>query len=320
MSPSNSPGSMAQQTLPINPPPPQAWYIQLLPYLKWVGILLLCYLIGPPVMMYALAMQEHAAGPSWQAEKRWAKVNGSAVLSLLWYVPIAFFHAPLASFWSSIFVFFANILHMPFLAWFGGTTIWPPLPSSLLLRWLLAFPLAGLLTIVIEAIKPQTTWETKRIVSPDEQLQLAAAVAAQEKKKTRAAQQSSTTQANTTPPATKSKPRTPAKPKGTQTTHTPKADSLWGGIDWQSVPETDPLKQEARREAALLDAKRREEARARWLAEQQAAFSKTTDTPVAPSSIVDSTLTPPPAGSTASSSEDKEDAYNWDEGEGSIQE
>ncbi len=179
MSTANAPHpQQPQQTLPE----PPEWIKRMIPIEKAIGILLLLYLIGPPVILYAKGTQEHAAGLAWQAEKRWAQVNGSAFLSLLLYVPIALFHGPLASCWTTLFVTFAQWFHLPWLAWFGDTSILPPLPSSILLRWVLAFPLAGLLALLIEMARPRTTWETKRIVTPEEQQEVAAMQATEEKK------------------------------------------------------------------------------------------------------------------------------------------
>src|SRR5882672_5713170 len=97
MNTANTPHPQQQQPLPTLPEPPE-WIKRMIPVEKVIGTVLLCYLIGPPVILYALVTQEYAAGPMWQAEKRWAQINGSAFLSLLWYVPIWLFHAPLASY------------------------------------------------------------------------------------------------------------------------------------------------------------------------------------------------------------------------------
>jgi hypothetical protein len=329
MSTANAPNPMPQPMQAPSPTSPEPWYRPLSPYAKWGSLLLLFYLIGP-VILYAKGTQKYAAGPSWQAEKRWAKVNGSTFLSLLWYVPIILFHAPLASFWTTLFITFAQWLHLPLLAWLGGTSLIPPLPSSTLLRWVLALPLAGLLAVCIEMMQPRTTWQTKRIVTPEEQHELDAIAAteekkkvAQEKRKLRTAQQASTAN-NTTPPVQKQrKPRRPSKPKSSLI---PPANSLWGNIDWSTVPETHPLKQAVREEAARLDAEQREEERKRWLAGQQASFQPTQPAPTAHqplSPIIDSTLAPPDPPSPAPApapADAADDEYNWDEGEGSIQE
>jgi len=303
----------------------------MIPIEKAIGILLLLYLIGPPVILYAKGTQEHAAGLAWQAEKRWAQVNGSAFLSLLLYVPIALFHGPLASCWTTLFVTFAQWFHLPWLAWFGDTSILPPLPSSILLRWVLAFPLAGLLALLIEMARPRTTWETKRIVTPEEQQEVAAMQATEEKKQlaaekrkqTRAAQQTNTAQPGVAPtPKKKRIPRVAAKPKDEQFLRVPKDDSLWGSIDWSKIPETHPLKQEVNKEAARRDAQWRENERLHWLKQQVSSFT-TDNTPVPPSKTIDSTLASPteqaaasPPKAAAPSDNSEGDLYNWDEGEG----
>ena len=306
MSTANSPNPLQQQTLPLEPEPSEPWYKAILPFAKLVEWLILIYLIGPITILYAIGTQAYAAGPMWQAEKRWANVNGSVLLWLLLYIPIAIFHAPLAAFWTSIFITFAQWFHLPVLAWLGGTSILPPLPSGMLLRWVLSFPLSGLLAIIMEAMDPQTTWETKRVLTSDEQVAMAAAITAKEKKKIAAIQKSRTTATSTTPAPKKKKPRTPAKPKDAQQPIIPKADSLGGSVDWKNVPDSHPIKQAALQEARDLEAEQREDARNQWLAQQHASFK--------PSLIVDSTLASPAQPATP-----VEDEYNWDEGEGSIQ-
>jgi hypothetical protein len=305
---------LAQQQMWEPGSTPSQSHKQLPSPVKWGLQLLLFYLIGP-VLLFAEGIQEDAAGPMWQAEKRWANVNGSAFLWLLFYIPIAIFHAPLAAFWTSIFITFAQWFHLPVLAWLGGTSIVPPLPSGTLLRWFLSFPLAGLLAIIRETLYPQTTWETKRVLTSDEQVEVAAAITARAKKKIAATQKTSTVAA--TPAPKKPKPRTPAKPKTVQHPIVPKADSLWGSIDWKSVADTHPVKQAALQEARDLEAKQQEDKRSQWLAQQRASLQMPQSPP-----IVDSTLaspTPAPSSPSAQTATPEEKEYNWDEGNGSIQ-
>lgn len=318
MSRTNAPNPLQQQPLPLEPEPTASWYTPLLPFVKWIGILVLFYLFGP-VIQYAKTTQEQAAGPLWQAEQRWARINGTTFFSLLWYVPIAIFHAPLAAFWSALFLTLAQWIHLPILAWVGGTSLLPPGPSSMLLRWLLSFPLAGLLTVLMEMVRPQTTWESQRVLTQEEHVQIATAAAAQERKKIQATQRPPTP----TPAPKKQKVSTPKQPNTNTIANsinhqprTPGSDSLWGEIDWEKIPDTHPLKQAALQEARDLEATRREDARKQWLVQQQASFTSTGS----PSSIVDSTLAPPekPPAQPAAAPKAEQD-YNWDEGNGSIQ-
>jgi len=139
---------------------------------RWMGTLLLLYL-GGPVFWLARGIQEEASAQVWQAERRWTHVHGSAFLSLLWYAPLLLFHALLAAFWASIFAFLARLLHVPFLALLGDATLFPPTPLNLLLRWVLALPLASLCATVLELLHPRTIWESRRVLTPEEQQQLA---------------------------------------------------------------------------------------------------------------------------------------------------
>ncbi len=304
------------------------------PFVRRAGLLLAFYLLGP-MIFYAHTTQVDTAGSSWQAEKRWAIVNGKAIASLLWYLPIVVFHSPLAAFWTAIFVTLAHGLHLPFLAWLGGTTIFPPVPSSTLLRWLLACPLAGLLTLGLEAAQPRTVWESKRVITAEEQQELNAIAAAQEKKRLAKAQRKlkATQQAATSAPSGGTqtpkktsprprKPRAPATPKEKAGTLSPKADSLWGQIDWSAVPADHPLKRAVREEAERLEAERLEQNRKQWLTQQQAAHGLTTSLQIvdaAPPSPPVSPSPPAPPPVQAETADAADEQYDWDEGEGSIQ-
>ncbi len=256
-------------------------------------MLLLTYLIGP-VTFITRKIRRDAADHMLHAGKRWSTVWGSALVSLLWYVPVVYLHAPLAEFWSFLFATYAHWLHLPILALLGGTSIWQPTPMSMLLRWLLALPLAPLLACVLESIQPKTTWEVRRVVTPDEQLELAAASAAQEKKKTRSAQKRSATKLPTVR-GPHSSSRQTTKPSAPQLPVIPPADSLWGTIDWSKVLDTHPVKVAAMQEAE----------RNRWVAGQMAKQSQTPPLPVA--------LTQPPDSVQA---DDK--GYDWNQGEGTA--
>lgn len=231
----------------------------------------------------------------WHADKRWSTVWGSALSSLLWYVPAVFLHTPLAAFWSFLFATFAHWLHLPVLALLGGTSIWQPTPMSMLLRWLLALPLSPLLACVLESIQPKTTWEVRRVVTPDEQLELAAATAAEEKKKIRATQKRGTTRLPT-PRRPRSSTGQAMMPSAPQPPVIPAADSLWGTIDWSKVPDTHPVKVAAMQEAEHN----------RRLAEQTAKQSQTPPPPASPAQ--------PPAPAQA------DDKYDWNQGEGPVKE
>jgi hypothetical protein len=255
------------------------------PHVKRTGFVLLFYLFGP-MIVHARHIWRQAAGPKWRAKNRWKHIFGSALLSLLWYVPVVVLHAPLFSFWASIFEITARFLHVPIIAWFGGTAFFLPFPNSLLLRWLLASPLAGLAACGLETFWPRTTWESKRVLSPDEQLFLAQQMT-EEQQKIAALPSSRSVATKRTPITKKRKPHTQTG----RTPAVPPANSLWGRIDWNTVSDTHPLQREA------LAAKRET---------QEHAQSQTQPDKNRGTVKIKKPASPP--------------EYNWDEGEGSIPE
>ncbi len=262
------PNRLSQQTLLPSPASSNrraSWWVTLA---KWAGILTLFYLLGP-VIFLARDTQLEAGGRAWHAEERWARVFGSAVLSLLLYVPVLMFHSALAGFWTSIFGGLALFLHLPFIRGLSGTTFWLPTPSSMLLRWVLALPLTSWITILLEAIRPHTTWEARRIVSPDEQLELAAAQAAEEKKR-QTAQSRRSSQAQVT--ASKKLVSTTVRSRSStrRSSTTKQTQSLWDQADWSRVPDDHPLKQAALEEAERQAAERRNAERTNWVLSQMA--------------------------------------------------
>lgn len=297
-----------------NTPPiaPDLWQKRLLTAARWIGLLLLFYLLGPVVML-AKITQEEAAYQMWRAQERWAQVSGSGIASLLCYVPIVLFHGPLATFWATSFVALAQGLHLPALVWLADTSLWPPVPSSTLLRWFLAYPLSGLLALFIEAVQPRTVWETKRVLTTEEQQTVKAI--AQEQRRLKAAQQANIAAQKTTAAARKPrKPRASTRPQQKQPAPPPPSNSLWGRINWSAVPETHPLKAAVREEVARRAAPPQEEERHRLMAEQQAARTHYPSSP----QIIDA-MPAHPTPRSASLLEEEAPAYNWDEGEGRVQ-
>ncbi len=276
------------------------WWVSLA---KWTGILALFYLLGP-VIFLGRDTQLEAGGRVWQAEERWAHVSGSAILSLLLYVPVLVFHTALAGFWASIFGGLALFLHLPFIRGLSGTAFWLPIPSSMLLRWVLALPLTSSLALLLERIQPHTTWEAKRVVSSDEQLQLAAAQAAEEKRQASRSSRAQLT-ASKKPVSTKRSSPTHAT-QASQPTRLPASHtgSLWDQVDWSQVPDDHPLKQAAFEEAERQAAVRRNAERTRSVLGQMASQQATTEPR---SATTNQSVSPPDAP-----------AYNWDEGEGTV--
>jgi hypothetical protein len=148
---------------------------------QWIGMFMLLYLFGP-VIFFARALQREASAQIWQASYRWAIVRRTSFLSLLWYIPLIMYHAPLTALWSALFMAVSHVLHFPALTKFAAITPFPPTTMNMLLRWFLAMPLASLLACVIELIQPLTIKSFRRVLSPEEQAQLASFRAKQTEK------------------------------------------------------------------------------------------------------------------------------------------
>jgi hypothetical protein len=302
------PNRLTQQPLMPSPASSNHWRARWITLATWTGILALFYLLGP-VIFLGRDTQRETGGRVWHAEERWAHVSGSAILSLLWYVPVLVFHTALAGFWIALFGGLAAFLHLPFLRGLGGTIFWLPIPSSMLLRWVLALPLTSWIALLLEHIQPHTTWEAKRVVSPDEQVQLAAAQAAEEKKRQAAlSRRSSQAQltASKKPVSTKrSRPTHAAQTSQPTTRDARHTGSLWDQVDWSQVPDDHPLKQAAFEEAERQAAERHNAERTRSVLSQMANQQKATTPPR--SAATNESVAPP-----------ETPAYNWDEGEGTV--
>jgi hypothetical protein len=281
---------------------------------KWVSLISSLYLIGP-VTFVVRSIQLEASAQVWQADKRWANTVGSALLSLLWYVPVFVFHTALARLWTYLFATSAEFLRLPFVALLGGTTLWPPTPMNLLLRWLLALPCASLLACALEMFHPETRWEPRRVVSVEEALELAAVQAVSEKKRN-----ASRTRRTSPAPVRGVAPRTPA---GAQWSLSPgqqsakpipqgeRRPSLWDQVDLSKVSDDDPVKRAALQEAERQAAEQRYAGRKPWAASQMSAQEQEPATkPSVPALPNEQQPSPAPTPSVD---------YDWDEGEGVVQ-
>lgn len=301
------PNRLSQQQPLLSSPTSSQGRARWIAFAKRAGILTLFYLLGPVIFIGRLTQLE-AGGRAWQADERWSRVFGSALLSLLCYLPLLVFASPLAGFWASIFGGLADWLHLPFIRGLGGTAIFLPVPSSMLLRWVLALPLTSWIALLLELLQPHTTWEAKRVLSPDEQAQLTTERAAEEKKRQAAFARSSRAQltASKRPGATRgqSRPSTSSAPQS-PTPAAKRTTSLWDQIDWSQVPDDHPLKKAALEEAERQAAARRNAERTQWVLGQMASQE---------------TATPPAQGTTDASPSPSAPApsYNWDEGEGTV--
>jgi hypothetical protein len=178
-------------------------------FAQWIGMFMLLYLFGP-VIFFARALQREASAQIWQSSYRWAIVRRTSFLSLLWYIPLIMYHAPLTVLWSALFMAVSHVFHFPALAKFGAITLFPPTPMNILFRWFLALPLASLLACVFELIQPLTNKSFRRVLIPEEQAQLASHRAKQTEKTmpTKKAVKPSEAQASNARPSSTSQQKT----------------------------------------------------------------------------------------------------------------
>ena len=207
-----------------------------------IGSLLLLYLVGPALWCgYALRPQP-VSRPAWHARSRRESPHVALAVgwSLLCYAILAYGRNLLGSAWTALFTLFATWVHLPFLAAFGTTSLFPPTLLNLPLRWLLALPLVPLIAALCAERSPVSSTEIVRVITPDEkqhQQRVEEAVRAQRRAEAQALRAKKAVRA----------PRTRIKPPVHPTVpHVPPASSLWGSIDWSTVPDTNPLKQAAR--------------------------------------------------------------------------
>jgi hypothetical protein len=271
---------LQQQPLPVEPEP-EAPSDNLAKALKQGGIMVewfvAIYLLGP--VLVGAYVKRHYASQAWHPQEHWARLSGSAlIVPLLWYLVLFYLRTTLTTLWAALFMLLATWAHLAPLARLGDTSLFPPTFTNLLFRWFVCLPLAGMLACFLEMIHPQTRWEpSQRVLTPEEQMEVAARVAAEERKRS----QTASTPPSTNTKTTSSKARSRITPRRHREETVagpvvPKADSLWGSIDWKAVSDTDPAKQAAIEATRQLTQQRqeanRETARNRWLAEQAASL------------------------------------------------
>lgn len=178
------------------------------------GVIFFLY-IGPlPWLAYEL--QHWAAGSSWDWKDRWASVRGAAVFFILLVVlmgaslilPAPFIYQPLSDAWQ----------HLSLL---GAFSLWPLLPAPILVRWLLALPLAPALALMLEHLSPAASHSLTRVLQPHEQaeMQQQQTVAIAEQAAQQTAAHTGTASEPEPPPQVKPKRATKTledRPKGTQ--------------------------------------------------------------------------------------------------------
>jgi hypothetical protein len=99
------------------------------------------YLTGP-LYFLSLLLQRWAAASVWKAPDRWASLRTFSWLCPLLYLPTWLFWHQIAIFWSA---------HLP-----GDFLLWPPTFGAIILRSVLALPLAPALALLLERQRPHT--------------------------------------------------------------------------------------------------------------------------------------------------------------------
>jgi hypothetical protein len=191
---------------------------------QWVEMFMLFYLFGP-VIFSARRLQQKASAQFWQTSHRWAIVQRTAFLSLLWYIPLMFFRTPLTAFWAAPFLAVSRMLHFPALAMFGAIALFPPTPMNMLFRWFLALPLASLLACFFELIQPLTSKSLRRVLTLEEQAQLANSRTKQSEKMTPAKKAGVLPGANISKSATRHKKTAIAQDRSQELSLSPQTDS-----------------------------------------------------------------------------------------------
>ncbi|GCE15326.1 hypothetical protein [Tengunoibacter tsumagoiensis] len=275
----------------------------------WVLLVCLFYLVGP-VLVRGRNLQRGAAGPLWNAEKRWFRIYREAFISLLWYAPLFIFFQPLSTFWSNLFQESASWLHLSILAILGTGSLFPPTLGNLSYRWCLCLPLAPVVACIWEKIQPNTTWIARRILTDEELTTL--------KNATDLSQQSEQVAKLSTPlQSSAKKPRAPRKQSQQKALPPATAEkkSLWEQIDWSQIPDTNPVKIAAMQELNRREEEKQTLQRDQWLQEQAKLLDVAPVEQAVSLSIAEKTVPSEPETDIA-----PKKGHNWDEGEGSIRE
>ena len=243
---------------------------------KSLALLAALWFTGPATLLIARLVRAWASENTWDARERWTSVKANAWLSLVWYLLGVLLHTQITTLWS----------HTP---WLGAASIYPPVLTNLIFRWVIALPLSPALAFLLESLFPKTARQTKRILLPEEQAKLDK----QRQRSKRKRQQ--------TPPITLAKAAPHTKQPGMA------IDSL-GSL---SLPQQAPLPANARDPRTLWDRLPEDHP---W---KQAAIQEATRQGVAPPSpathvVEQHQVTPQPTSLPAP------EEYNWDEGEGSL--
>jgi len=126
---------------------------------KSLALLVALWFIGPATLLIAGLIQTWASESTWDAKERWTSVRANAWLSLMWYLMGALLHTQITTLWSDV-------------PWFGAASIFPPILTNLLFRWVIALPLSPALACLLESLFPKTARKTERVLLPEEQAKL----------------------------------------------------------------------------------------------------------------------------------------------------
>ncbi len=211
-----------------------------------VGIVLVC--LGGPLLLVAYAIQYWAAAAyktpvrrRWDWKDRWASVRAVAFFSRFFYLLlILLFILPLITLQHTVILAF---LHIPTLRL---SLLWPPSSDTLWKLWLLAQPLAPALALVLEHDTPKShPQQLIRVQLPGEvppPPQPPPPPAPKPKPKRRSTTSRTKKASSSTPDPESS---TTARQDDAIPPARPGQTSLWGQIDWNTVPDNNPLKQQA---------------------------------------------------------------------------
>ncbi len=234
---------------------------------KSLALLIALWFIGPVTLLIAGLIQARASKGIWDARERWTSMRVNAWLSLVWYLLGVLLHTQITTLWS----------HVP---WLGAASIYPPILSNLLFRWVIALPLSPALACLLESLFPKTARQTERVLLPEEQAKLDKQRQRSKRKRQQAApyaKQSGMATASPESPSLQQQTPLPAETRDPRTL-------------WERLPENHPWKQ-----AAI----------------EEAARQGTTPPPPA-THIIEHQVTPQPLSLPLP------EEYNWDEGEGSL--
>lgn len=317
----DQPAALHQQELPLAPSsqPPAGRASRWSTICKRIGQLVLWYLFGPTPFL-ALKIKEEAVALTWDARERQTSLKGSAFLHPLLYIPLFLLRSQIAWLWTGLFSLLAHWIHLPVLAaWLGQAAIWPLTPSTMLYRWALALPLIQCLAWILSRVqkKKGSAPTPRRVLLPEELAHLPRPRTPATAK--RKGTPSSTVQLTASSSAARPRRRTSTgdglKARNTLDTEVaptpivPPADSLWGQVRWDRVPDSDPVKQAALQEAERLRVSPSASGRGGQRAKRA--------TPMLFTAQPNRTTPPAPPKPSDSLVED-EDGYDWHHGEGSL--